>query len=735
MGYKKGLIIYFSLNSSYYGQYDYSDTFLQSYLGGRGFNSAILHKIVEREGVVPKDVFSPENLLLISSGLFAGTEWPSAGRTTISILKSPVTQSFCDGNLGGHFGPALRLAGIDCLILDGKAEVPSYIYVDTRGSCKLIECREQWLFDTYGMDSYLKKKHGQNVKCLVIGPAGARCVFSAVAMCENRTAGGGGIGAVLGGKKIKAIVVEYDSKQNKEASRSLSYVARCDEAKTHLETHPVYKTFRKYGTTSLVTIHSALNYFPAKNWLFSKWKSWKAISGEAVYKRSKKRIPKYVEYLEELEEKEQLGCRNCPIVCSNEDKIEYETLNCLGPKIGICSLEDILTLNYIYMNGYGLDVIQTTSVISALMEMSEKGIIDYDLPWGDVKRIRAFLDNFIYNQKFSGVGGYFRKGFEKGLKSLIAASIITINYPKLVSDLDITTKKLTVLLRKTTIQRLLTDTYFVGTKGMGMSGVFPNKEHKLVALAVATSSRGADHLRSLPTLATYADWYAKTLKGVARSWKKYLKLFSMPVRAFSTMKGDASIITSPDLYDSYETLFGVPRPIVLEWKELGFLEDPSIIEGCGEMVKFTQHIYAVSDAVSICRFTSPWRFGIGPEKIGGGIHALTGYLFTWEMVMDVGRRIYTLERDLLYRYGTEVKDDLNPRFFKGAKSLSLSDFNKLKGDYYRRCEYDRLGRPFSDSVDMLSEGTWDEKDEYFLEAILYQRKRERLERKENNNEK
>ena len=694
VGYKKGKIAYVNLLDEYeqIRLFDYSDKFLHNYLGSRGFNAFFMYKF---RNTVPQDALDPQNLLMVSAGLFAGTRFPSSGRTTVSVLKSPVTGLFGDGNLGGHFGPALRLAGIDALIIDGSADRPVYLWIHDQ-TIMVRGADDIWNCGVNTADAVFRHRHGENVKPLIIGPAGAQKVFCAVPICENRVPGGGGAGAVMGSKNLKAIVVDYEPHRYIGSARPDKFKEVSDEAENRIKRHPVFDTFSKYGTTSLVEVHSSLNYFPTRNFTSTAFSKWKHVSGKSFLAKWRKEDQEYDKKFEQ--NKEAIGCRNCPIVCSNPFKIEYETINCLGAKLGITSPDEIQYLNLVYLNDGGLDVIQATSIIAALMQMFEEGMSSYRINWGEEYEVRRFLFELyssLSESKHQTPARFFRNGFLEGVREVYIGP-----NPGEKTYLD------------------LMDRYYVNVKGMGLSGVVPSDKNKGVALAVATASRGGDHLRSLPTLATYASWYLGK-----KGFRKLLNIAKMPLRALSVMKGDAKFLVK-DLYSTYVDVFGVPKQIVNTWKSLGFLLDQKQTKGWGHMIKFTQEMYALSDSISICRFITPWRFGIGPEVIGRAIHALTGQEIRWDQLLKIGARVNALEKWLSWtRYDNRPKDTLPPRFFQGIGSVNQVEFNAMLEEYYERCGYDENGKPKNRTLAALLQNSYERIDAEIAKTILRSRTR------------
>ena len=696
-----------------------SAEFVKRWMGGRGFNTRILFEFQQS---IPKRWNDPENVICISAGLLAGTNFPSSGRTCISVLKSPVSGLFSDGNFGGHFAPALKLASIDTLVITGKLDTDGYIHISREGKLTFHELKPiAKIWGNTTTQGWIEHRH-KGAKVMSIGTAGSHMCVTAVVNCDNRVAGGGGSGAVMGSKNLKAIAVDYDIDESiviGECQDEFNKV--CEDAEDHIRNHPVYDTFKTYGTTSLVEIHSGLKYYPTHNWMKPIDKNWKALSGQAYLAKDLKSHDCTLEELQvkhaELADEGKLGCKNCPIVCSNVNKIEYETINCLGSKIGVDNLEYIVMTNTVYMNDAGLDVIETTSIISTLMELSEHGYIDYDFAWGDEDSITQFLSELImplddYADFYEDLplGACFKEGFVKGMEKAVLCGHFSIHYGKMYNDgpwggYDNADQ-----------YEALYNTFYVASKGKALSGVVANEKMRGVALALATSTRGADHLRSLPTLATYASWYMG--KG---GFKKLIKMLTIPLRSANIMKSDVKFLVG-DLWDTYEHTFGVPKYYINLWRSQGFLLNPKKLKGWGGMIKFTQALYAVSDSLSTCRFTSPWRFGVGPKFWAKALFYM-GYNGTMEnkpdemILLDYGHNINTLEKELLYHYGKPIYDSVPSKFFSGKGALKQHTWRVIYQDYINECGFKGNGRPRAKDVVGIVSGDYSDREmlSYFID--------------------
>ncbi|MCX8191358.1 MAG: aldehyde ferredoxin oxidoreductase, partial [Nitrososphaerales archaeon] len=180
------------------------DSILRMYIGGSGLGAKILYD----ETGAGTDPFSPENRLIFMTGPLTGTKVPLSGRHQV-VSKSPLTGIYGEADVGGFWGAELKKAGYDGLIIQGKAEKPTYIWI-CDGSITLRNAEHLWGMDTYDLDEVLKKETDGKAVVASIGPAGERLARIAAIMHDGkdaRAAGRCGLGAVMGSKNLKAIVV------------------------------------------------------------------------------------------------------------------------------------------------------------------------------------------------------------------------------------------------------------------------------------------------------------------------------------------------------------------------------------------------------------------------------------------------------------------------------------------------------------------------------------------------
>ncbi len=427
---------------------------LQEYLGGRGLGSYLLWRR-NKAGVDP---LSPENHLIIMTGPYTGTSTPFSAYFSV-VTKSPLTGTILSSHSGGSWGVFLKKSGFDGIVIRGIAEEPSVLVID-QGEVKLESHSDLWGKDVYETTSRLLKLYPA-AKVLTIGPAGEHLVkFASIMNDRYRTAGRGGAGAVMGSKKLKAIVVRGKLRPKvkvpeevKSWMRTASQIAKEKAAR-----------FRYYGTPAAMLATQALSALPSYNYSKTQFDGFEQIQPD-VWRKN------YV-----ISNK---ACSSCPIACSHISVVkdngrtiktegpEYETFYAFGPQVGVKEIPSIIKSNDL-CNRFGLDTITTGNVIAFAMELSEKGLL-----------------NGTYKQELEDLQLHFGN------------SIAVI---KLIERIAYRSTKLGSLLAegtKTMSQRLgdLAKQYAIHVKGLELPAYDPRATIGM-ALAYATSPRGGCHLRA-----------------------------------------------------------------------------------------------------------------------------------------------------------------------------------------------------------------------------------------------
>jgi len=356
------------LSSEQIEEHRISRSVLESFLGGRGVGARELWDLVS-PATRPLD---PENALIFAPGVLTGTSAPCSGRTTI-LAKGPATGRYLKANVGGHLGIALKMAGIDGMVFAGRARHPVYLHV-TLDKQQLRPAAGLWGQGVRAATGTLKERYGNDVEVACIGPAGERLVkFAAVMTSIYNAAARGGIGAVMGSKNLKAVVVDSAGGRVEvaEPSRFGQVVRRAREA---LYQDSLAYDLHRFGTARDVDILNELHLLPSFNFQRSHLADdVRALSGRAWPELGLlKRI---------------VGCGGCIYSCHRFTSIdtgayagtysggpEYETVAALGSGCGLFDPEPVFAANAL-CNDLGMDTISTGSVIQWAMECYERGVL------------------------------------------------------------------------------------------------------------------------------------------------------------------------------------------------------------------------------------------------------------------------------------------------------------------------------------------------------------------------
>jgi len=340
------------------------DLVLEKYIGGRGLGAKLF---VDRVPV-KADPLGPENCLVFTTGPVTGSQVPTSGRFAC-VTKSPLTGSLFYCNTGGSIGVHLKRCGTDGLIIEGVSEKPVYIVIDGETGVSVKDASGLWGLDTEQTYEKLKADEGAKSHVLMIGPAGENQVLiSAIMNDAGRAFGRGGVGAVMGSKKLKAVVVKNGNKKaeiHDDEHLKLFVKQAFDKIKVAPVTRAALPLF---GTSALVNVINDLGMLPVRNFQEGYDKESSKVSGESIR--------------ENIFQKQE-GCYNCPINCGRMTKVgamegkgpEYETVWALGPNCGVFDLDKVTIANY-WCNKLGIDTISAGATISCAMELQQKGLID-----------------------------------------------------------------------------------------------------------------------------------------------------------------------------------------------------------------------------------------------------------------------------------------------------------------------------------------------------------------------
>lgn len=521
------------------------------FIGGRGLGTKMLYDA----GVATVDPLSPENQLIYITGPMTGAAAPSTGRYMV-VTKSPLTGMIACSNSGGIWGAKLKYAGWDAIIVEGEAPEWAYIVIDDdkieiRDASDLVGMKSELIDDT------LKERHGQDFSVLNIGPAGEKKVLLAAIMNDkDRAAGRSGVGAVMGSKKLKAIVVRATRKNLDNIADIDALKEATKRAMEVIRENPVTGSgLRQLGTAVLVNIVNNIGAFPTNNWQGSYAEYGDDISGETLADT----------YLVKAG-----ACYRCPIACARVIKVgdkvvggpEYEPLWAYG---GNCGNNDLNTIDICNMlcNEYGLDAISTPCTIAAAMELYQRGYITeeecdgFPLEWGNTESLIEWTK---------------RMGDpESELAWLMSSGSARLCEHYGHPEISMSVKK----------QEM---------------PAYDARAIQGIGITYATSNRGGCHVRGY--------------------------------------------MISPEV-------LGLPEQL-----------DRTVTTDKAAWAKTFQDLTAVIDSMGHCLFTS---FAMGAPEYTDLLNAATGTTWTVEEVLNIGDRIYNIERMFNKAAGMKPEDDRLPK--------------------------------------------------------------------------
>ncbi|MCJ7651925.1 MAG: aldehyde ferredoxin oxidoreductase family protein [Candidatus Lokiarchaeota archaeon] len=458
-----------NLDEGLYHKEKIPEKWLKDFIGGRGLNSRTLFDLIT-PSVKP---FDPENCLIFAVGPVTGTLVPSSGRSTftalspLALVDGGTSPCFGDSNAGGDFGPEVKYAGYDQIIMKGKAKSPVYIWIDD-GKVEIRSAEHFWGMDTYETQNIIKRELGdEDVQVACIGPAGENLVrMSCIITGGGRAWGKAGLGAVMGSKNLKAIAVRGSGSVKIADPEELKKVV--SKAIDILYQDPSSVAYSELGTAVLVEAHQRAGRLGTRNFQDSQYEDWEKINADAFseYWHGKK------------------ACSFCPLHCGHYFSIdmgpnkglsgempEYVTIAAFGSKVGNSDKESILVAGEL-CNKLGLDTMNTGGTIAWAMECWQKGIfIEKDteglnLEWGNVESILELVKKIAYRS--GSFGDLLAEGAYRAAKKVGKNS----------------------------------EDWVIHAKGQDPALGDP-RSAKAWGLGCAVASRGGCHLRALPSLETY----------------------------------------------------------------------------------------------------------------------------------------------------------------------------------------------------------------------------------------
>lgn len=471
-----GKILRVDLSNGKISSEDLNEEWTRMFIGGKGLGAKYLF-----EEAKPKvDPLSPDNVLILMTGPLVGTTAPCAPKYAI-YTKSPLTNAFLDSYIGGYLGAELKFAGFDGVILKGKAEKPVYLWIND-GKAEIRDAVKLWGLDIHETEKRIREElKDTDVKVAAIGPAGENLArIACITVDLYRHAGRGGGGAVMGSKNLKAIAVRGHqgvSVPNIEEFIELTKEITKNDVLT--EENIWAKTD---GTPGFLQMVQEGGVMPTKNFHMGVFEHASEIDSDALKKKIFVR---------------RRACYGCPLGCGNITQVkkgpfagtvvegpEYETLAIAGANCYIYSLEAIAHFNLL-CDKLGLDTISTGDAVAFAMECYENGIVTkedtggLDLSFGNVEAYVEMPKLIAYRK---AIGDVLAEGVKRAAQKLGKGS----------------------------------EHFTVEVKGLEYPGYDPRGSIGM-ALAYATSDRGACHLRAWPAASeVFGDVDPFTTEGKAQ---------------------------------------------------------------------------------------------------------------------------------------------------------------------------------------------------------------------------
>jgi aldehyde:ferredoxin oxidoreductase len=438
----------------------------KEFIGGKGLGARYLFDEL-KPGTDP---MSPDNILSIWTGPLVGTFVPLTSRYVV-VTKSPLTGTFLDSYAGGFLGPEIKYAGFDGMIIKGKAKKPVYLWLND-GEAEIRDAGHLWGKDTYKVEEMVRKETGHKLaRVAAIGPAGEKLgLISSVTSDLTRNAGRGGTGAVFGSKNLKAVAAK--GSLGVEIPNMEEFLAMTKElVRADVVDNPEHAGMITDGTPILVDLSNDSGILPTRNWHQGEFEGSKGINSDAIKARVLAR---------------KRACFNCALACGTYAKVrsgifkgastegpEYETLGLCGSNCGIKNVEAIVKFVE-DCDRMGLDSMSTGNSVALAMDLYEQGVLSkedvngLDLRFGNEAEY-AKMPRIIANR--DGIGDVLADGAKRAAKKIGKGA----------------------------------EALVIDVKGMEYPAYDPRGSIGM-ALAYATSDRGACHLRAWPVAAeAYGD--------------------------------------------------------------------------------------------------------------------------------------------------------------------------------------------------------------------------------------
>ena len=605
---------------------------LALYFGGRGADARLLFDELK----VDCDPLGPDNILCLSTGALTGLIGPTTGRVN-AAAKSPLTDIYGNSNAGTHWGPELKYAGYDSIVVTGHSPKPLYLAIED-DRVELRSADHLWgqgVFDT--TRTLEEELGGDAVRVAAVGQAAENGVlYGSIIFDHWDAAGRTGMGTVMASKGLKAVAVRGTG--GLEVAEPEAYLRAARDGWLGVVNDPGFRTMahQSLGTSICVNWGNHLGWLPTRNFTESSFEGADAISGERFRDTlSTRSAPKPA----------GRACPSCPNRCKRfglieegpyagtRGNVEYEGVAAFGSKCGIDDLEAVFHA-YGLANDHGFDCVSGGNVIATFMELNEAGLLPdtegLDLRFGNVEAMLEMVDRLVR-----------RKG-RLGQLAALGAHKAALKLGGRAPDYTTAIKGLDTIACEARV-----------SKGFGFT--------------YAVASRGSDHLRAHPVY----------------------EMIRMPPELSRELFGDEGA--------SDMTAYGGKVAMVAYHEDLGAVTDS--LGSCRFMQASYYAQYPIPEMRAKARAQAkgqPIR-KVNSIKYHELLSAATGLKVSYDDLMTAGKRIVTLERALNTRFGIRRRDDrLPPKFNRPLTSgrhkgldFPQEQVDVMVDDYYARRGWDR----------------------------------------------
>ena len=388
-----GRILRVDLSSGKLWDEPLNEVYARAYVGGSGLAARYLYEMAD----AATDPLGPDNPLILMTGPLVGTAMPSAGRYSLCAL-SPLTRLWGEACSGGFFGPELRFAGYDGILITGASEKPVWLSV-CFGRAELHDATALWGLDTYATQERVRDALGEpRARVACIGPAGEHQVKLAAVMNDHgRAAARTGLGAVMGAKRLKAVAVRGNARV--PLAEPANFRAAVEKALAATKEDLAAQSLRLAGTAGYVDLALMYGDMPARYYQQDAWEGGSNLSGVLLTEK----------YLNR-----NTACYRCPIACGREtrapryglekaDGPEYETLGALGSLVLVDDLEEVIYAGHL-CNLYGLDTISVGATLALACELVERGLLHPEeadgLRYGRAEAMHRLIEKIARREGF-----------------------------------------------------------------------------------------------------------------------------------------------------------------------------------------------------------------------------------------------------------------------------------------------------------------------------------------------